>query len=470
MKIKTYTPNKASPNGHLTAMVSDYDLEEEQKKRQGKKSFPLHIFPPEIQPLLSAMYHQMEAEKSFIGLTVLCVAGAAIGSSLRAKLSKTMEVPLTTWGAVVGTSSSGKSMVQGLLMKPLNDKQREFTSKYFEEMEKFNNGEKGGESNGDPSCFEPQRKVVVVSDITLEALTRDVMRNNFKGILKYHDELLTWLDGMDRKKGDTTEQTFWTEAWNPKMDYMQQRVGNKLFVVKRENMFASVLGATQPGVLHRFFEKGKREQGFTYRILFAHADTNKMIAPSATYELPDGVLETYCWMINTLYDELYMSKTSEPGIAMFDHESRRMYDEWQNKYKDKINKVVHDNPEEHEIRAGFFCKAREYALRFALILKAMHRAFDEGGNIWIRKIESKWMEYGIEAAEYFYEAGWEAYCLYKRRDTIPIEVLEFAAKLKAVGYKQAELARQEGCTPANINKKYKRYVAEYPTAFSAKNQ
>lgn len=458
--MKTYNPikNKPSPNAFVASALSDYDLNNELDKRRQRKQFPLHIFPPEIQPLLSAMQNKMEAERSFIGLTTLCVAGSAIGSALRARLSKTMEVPLTTWGAVVGLSSSGKSMVQGILMKPLLDKQRVFTEQYFEDL--------ANHSSGEP---EPIRKVVVVSDITLEALTRDVMMHNQKGIIKYHDELLTWLDGMDRKKGDTTEQTFWTEAWNAKNDYMQQRVGNRIFVVKRENMFASVLGATQPGLLGRFFEKGKAEQGFTYRILFAHAETDKMIAPSATYELPDEFLGAYSHMITRLYDSLNVSNTQTPQVANCDAIARHIYEVWQNKHKAQINAHVGESPAEHEIRAGFFGKAREYALRFSLILKAMHLAFDDKDYLYIKTIEGEWMERAIEAAEYFYEAGWEAYCIYKRRTTIPIDVLQFATKLKSCNYNQAELARVEGCSAANINKKYKKYVADYPSAFGAKN-
>ena len=458
MKIYTPASSKSSPNGHLSNALSDYDLNQELDKRRSLKQFPMHIFPPEIQPLLSALHHKMEGENSFIGLTTLCVAGSAIGSAMRARLSKTMEVPLTIWGAIVGLSSSGKSMVQGILMGPVFKKQREFNENYFRDVIQH-------------SADEPEiiRKVITVSDITIEALTRDVMMHNEKGIIKYHDELLTWLDGMDRKKGDTTEQTFWTETWNAKTDYMQQRVGNRIFIIKRENMFASVLGGTQPGLLGRFFDKGKVEQGFTYRILFAHAETNKMIAPCATYELPDDFLGAYSTMIYRMYDELQVSNTQLPYVAICDANARKIYEEWQQKYKKSINLNVGESPAEHEIRAGFFGKAREYALRFSLILKVMHRSFDGDSPMRTNSIEGEWMERGIEAAEYFYEAGWEAYCIYKRRTTIPVEILQFATKLKMCGYNQAELAKLENCSPANICKKYKKYVADYPTAFAAKN-
>ena len=170
-----------------------------------------------------------------------------------------------------------------------------------------------------------------------------------------------------------------------------------------------------------------------------------------------------------MYDELTVSNTQQPYVAICDANARRIYEDWQQKYKKTINQNVGESPAEHEIRAGFFGKAREYALRFALILKVMHRSFKESGVMRTNSIEGEWMERAIEAAEYFYEAGWEAYCIYKRRTTIPVEILQFATKLKICGYNQTELARLENCSPANICKKYKKYVADYPTAFAAKN-
>ena len=174
-------------------------------------------------------------------------------------------------------------------------------------------------------------------------------------------------------------------------------------------------------------------------------------------------------MIHQMYDELTVSNTQQPYVAICDANARRIYEDWQQKYKKTINQNVGESPAEHEIRAGFFGKAREYALRFALILKVMHRSFKESGVMRTNSIEGEWMERAIEAAEYFYEAGWEAYCIYKRRTTIPVEILQFATKLKICGYNQTELARLENCSPANICKKYKKYVADYPTAFAAKN-
>lgn len=456
------------------SVLSDDQLEKELTDRRQKNVFPLHVFPSEIGPLLSVLRHKLEGERAFIGQSVLSTVSAAIGSALLAS-SGGWRTPLTQWSVSVGISSSGKSMIQKILMAPLTRIQERYDYEYQQEV-------LGGSIDDDDepmdardyhkkkkNYFEPPvRRTIFTNDITFETLIKEVMVHNFKGITKYEDEVVKWFDDMNRYKSGGSEISFWTSAWAAPADFTMARSGGKYTVIKKNHLVASVVGGTQPALLYRFFEGDKGYSGFSARFLFALAQEDRVTDPDLTYVIPEDHLNPYNAMIEYLYKELPMnSKEAEPKVLQCTPQAINTFQKWQSANARKINAL--EPGDEKVVKAGILGKNKEYCLRFAGMLCAMDTACVRGNFFDKMSISSDQMERAIELADYFFQSGWAAYEFAKAQKIIPPEVLQFAALYKHCECNQQRMADAVKVSRQAINKKLTKYMQAYPSAFSAKN-
>ncbi|GAB3885962.1 DUF3987 domain-containing protein [Spirosoma agri] len=473
--MKTYQPFQpfqhklpALESSPFAVVLTDDDLDAETKKRRKGLQFPLHVFPQAIQPLIAGLVGDLKGERSFIGLTLLQAGSIAIGSALRASTGS-WEVGLSMWGASVGISSSGKSMVQGVLMKPFYKMQEKFDQEYYEGLEA--KGKAGEDDDSDltssPADYVPM-KVVIVQDITFEALVKDVFGHNFKGIARYEDELVKWLDDMERYKSGASEASFWTGGWSPTTSFRLQRTGGKLTIVNRDHWCASVIGSTQPNILYRFFEKNRLETGFVFRFLWAFAEKDQAISPNLSFRLDNALISPYNTMIKRLYEELAMDyRDDKAQVYKLSPAAIKYFQQWQDVQTRKVNDI--DSIQERGVQAGLLGKIKEYALRMSLIIKMMHAAFTEPNLRKAGWVEEDDVAKALLCCDYFLQSGFEAYQTAKQKMIVPPQVLEFASLLRSFNYSQKDLAAHLSVSKQAINKRYKEYLEKYPGAFNAKN-
>ncbi len=474
--MKTYQPLEpfqhklpALETSPFASILTDDDLDAEAKKRRKGLVFPLHVFPQPIQPLIAGLVGDLKGERAFIGLTMLQAASIAIGSSLRASTGS-WEVGLSMWGASVGISSSGKSMVQGVLMKPFYKMQEGFDNEYYDSLESRDQKPMHQMQPGQPypqSEVTPM-KVVIVQDITFEALVRDVFGHNFKGIARYEDELVKWLDDMERYKSGASEASFWTGGWSPTTSFRLQRAGGKLTIVNRDHWCASVIGSTQPNILYRFFEKNRLETGFVFRFLWAFADKDQAISPNLSFRLEAELVSPYNNMVKRLYEELPMTdKHDKARVIKLSDAAIKYFQRWQDEQTKKVNAI--ESVQERGVQAGLLGKVKEYGLRMSVLIKMMNAAFFEPDLKRVGKVNEEDVQKALQCCDYFLHSGYEAYQTARQKMIIPPQVLEFAAMLRACNFSQKNLAEHLGVSKQAVNKRYKDYSERYPGAFNAKN-
>lgn len=435
------------------AILADDDLEIEVKKRRKKLVFPLHIFPEAVSPFINSLLSDMKAERGFVGLTLLQAASSAIGSGIVAATG-TWETNLSVWGCVVGISSSGKSMTQGMILRPLFKIQRDYDERYDSELER-------SLSMDEPA---PPEKVFIYSDITFEALTRDVLGHNFKGVTSYHDELAKWLDDFERYKNGGSEQSFYTAAWSPNDAYTVRRTSKSRLKIAKDNLVISVVGTTQPGMVSRFYDKLRLETGYVFRILWSFPDEDRVISPKLGYKMTEEVYNPYCNMLERLFKELPMNrKEDKPRIWELGTNGIAIFQAWQDRLTNEINAM---EEQDRNVRGGVFGKIKEYVLRFSAILQAMHLAARGDSLDGIRYIDTQYVEMAIEAATYFFGTGMEAYQVAYDKKVIPAEVLQFYYELKAHGGNMIDMAATKGVSRQAIHKKYTKYANEYKKFFN----
>ncbi|MFD1143016.1 DUF3987 domain-containing protein [Larkinella insperata] len=476
-------PNPVNPSAYASVLAED-DLETEAIKRRKGHVFPLDVFPEHIKPLIAVLVDKMQGERAFIGMSLLQAASTAIGSALRARMGD-WEVCLSMWGCSVGISSSGKSMIQGVLLRPLNKIQDDYNEQYFDKLKEQEReyaikvkSKKNPLKEDEPDAVEEtfffgsnsepvKQKVVMFEDITFEALIKDVLQHNYKGVTRYADELLKWIDDMDRYKTGKSEASFWTASWSPSSSFTMRRAGGKLTYIRKHHLVASVMGSTQPDVIYRFYEQNRLATGYIFRMLWAFAETDRVISPDLSYRIPEELLEGYNRMIQRMYHELPMNyETDEPHVSKVSRPGILRFQEWQDKHTMAINRM--DNLTDKNVKAGIFGKIKEYGLRIALILKVMDMCHSHP-KLKPDTIEDEYIYRALKVCDYFMHSGYEAYQTAKSKVLIPPNVLEFAALLKGFQYNQKALADHLGITKQSVNEKLKRYMDKYPAAFQAKN-
>lgn len=479
-------PFKSTDRVNSAATLTDQDLEGELRKRRKGLVFPLDVFPSEITELLSVIHHKLEGERAFIGQSVLAMVSAAIGSAIVAR-SGNWQTPLTQWSVSVGISSSGKSMVQGILRKPMDRIQAVFDREYEQALRQGSISDDEEEDDDEPSDLvvdtkgnlkrekkkyqpwePPVRKTVFVNDMTFEAMINDVMKHNFKGICKFEDEMVKWFDDMKRYKSGGSEISFWTSSWAAPANFTMARSGGKYLVINRKHMVASIVGGTQPDLLYRFFDEDKAYSGFSFRFLFALADEDKVTDPDLDYVIPDNVMNPYTGMLEWLYKELPMNSAEADPIPLSLLPSAiKEMQAWQSRNAKKINDL--DDLEEKKIKAGIYGKNKEYCLRFAAMLAAMDAACKRMPINRNTPVNVDHIQRAIRLADYFFNAGWQAYELAKSRKIIPPEVLEFAGLFKHCDCNQTRMATAMGVTRQAVSKKLNKFMNLYPSAFNARN-
>jgi hypothetical protein len=427
--------------------------------------FPLEVFNSELKPFLAALNKNYDIPSSFIGLTLLSASSTAIGTSYAVTSGNKELMYLPIWGALTGISSSGKSMVMKRLYGPHNEIQNKFDEAWRQKTEGL---------SSEKINFQ-KLDTILFRDSHVPTLIRSVLPDNPKGLAKYSDELLEWINGMNqltRKEG--TDEQFWVSSWNC-TTYNAIRSGKQKVVIPRP--FVNIIGGAPYRILHKFFANDRDTNGFTFRILFALPEVDKIADLDIAFDMPEEFYKPYENCINRFYYDLPVNDPfQEPRHCVLQRDAIKLYNEWSKQRIAKINRIE-DSDEQH-IQAGILGKIKEYALRFAAVLRLLDCAmapdyygsdFSQGfrpkepinGDIMLR---------ALALADYFYDSAAKVCEKVQTNLTAPPEVLMAATMLK-LGRSQTQIAEHlygnGDKFKMKVSRNLKKWIRDYPKVFNA---
>ena len=415
-------------------------------------TFPIEIFPIEIQKIIKETNETLNYPIDFIGSSILFATSLAIGNSLKVRIKNGWVENTVLYLCLVGNKGINKSHPISWALKPLEEvdklnyeiflekikeyeanqkitkKEREeqgieelvkpfweqclvsdFTPEalisllkqnkrgigvYSDELSgwiaNFNRYNKGSEEQMWLSSWngKPIWEQCLVSDFTPEALI-SLLKQNKRGIGVYSDELSGWIANFNRYNKGSEEQ-MWLSSWNGKPIRINRKSSEPIFI---PYPFISVIGTIQPSVLKIFGEKNRAENGFLDRLIFTYVeDLNKPYWSEE--ELNPEIPKSWDDILTKISNlPIHIDESGNPisEILEFSIEAKKRIYEWQRKITDFSNESKNDDI------MGINAKIEMYAIRFSLILQMQFFACGEEKD----SISLKAVNGAIALVEYF---------------------------------------------------------------------
>ncbi len=390
--IKPFTPDQLTQ----AAEAVDPELAPIREKRLRFETFPLEVFPKELQTYCKEAGDSLGADPSWIAVPMLSVLSAAVGNSYRIQLKNKRVLPAAIWTAVVGSSGCGKSPALKFAWGPVQDRQKKPLRDYQSEKKKW------GKAQDGPPPVAPTR--FTTDDATIEALV-GLLQDNPRGLLLARDELAGLFDfGRYSNGGDGGAVVAkFLEIWNGGQVLVDRKGGGTEFVDKAS---VAVAGGIQPKTLKKVMKPSHRDNGLAARFLFVRPP--ERAADWYEAEISDDAAWDYEGVLDRLYKLRYASmfdESPDPSTLVVDKDSPA---------KEALAQFIREHGQEkadlEEDLAAAWQKLEDYAGRFALVLQLSKWAA-EGGTVPPPKVaDLDSMEGGITLARWF---GNEAKRLYR---------------------------------------------------------
>ncbi len=332
-------------------------------------TFPVNIFPDELQKILEHYFDVMQIQKSYLGASALFTLSVACGNRYSLNFSGYDIIP-SLWVALVGDVSMKKTPAINIMTKPLQQLDK---VKYNEYIEKISELKKSKDEDKDLQTA-PVYQRNLVNDFTTESLV-DILYNNPNGIGVYSDELKQWVNNFDRYSKGSDKQ-FWLSIFS-NTAITNDRKGKT--TIRIEKPFTSVIGGIQTNILSSLKDKNYSDDGFIERILFVLNETD----------------ERGLWTKKQI-DEEIESKYFELVEYISNNNKSYNYGEKEIDYILKWQKnLVAVYP---DVDYKILGKMEIYLHRFAIILQVLNDYFNNYDNT---TIEDKQVSNAINLVEYF---------------------------------------------------------------------
>lgn len=317
--------------------------------------FPMGVFPPPLARFGLECAESMRAPVDFVGLSMLTVAGTAIGQSINIQPKEDwLEAPLL-YSIIVAKPGRAKSPAIRAVEQPLAEIDKRLRMESKEARERREDG-----------APEPPQHRAIVRDITRESLAI-VLSDNPRGVLCSPDEATAWIGSFDQYKGKGTDRQFWLSNYSGASLSVDRKGGRESTYVSHP--FCAVIGGIQPDLLDTMRNDRGRDDGFLDRIVFAYPDkfpptewTEAEISREAKGDWANAIDRLHSTPMRIVDSHL------RPRVAALTPEAKGRFIEWFNEQGRLM-----DDPES---RAGAMSKAHARCARLALILSRLRLACD----------------------------------------------------------------------------------------------
>lgn len=350
--------------------------------------FPYEVFPDEVRRIVEQTHEHMNFPIDFIGSSLIVAAAGAVSNSLKVYLpGDWIEKPII-YMAIVGEPGTNKSAPLDFAIKPLEERDDEEMEIYNKKYDVYELEYKKALTSKGILPNPPDYHQLILNDYTMEALMQQHAANP-RGMLVVQDELLNFTRNMGRYSSGNDEM-IWTKLFSG--GSIQTTRKNKR-QTKLKDACVSICGTIQPSSLKEF-SKGKTENGFVDRWLFAYPKTP--VAPTFKYGRPMPELrESWKAIINRLLDLEYSEKNTP---KMMSDEAMKLYGDW-------FNKLARKKDLEGSIYRMAATKMEKYIVRLAIVLDAMRYGCDGKPIIEL----SGWaMEGALKLVDYYLICGMKA--------------------------------------------------------------
>jgi hypothetical protein len=321
--------------------------------------FPIHIFPKQVQKIITCYCSTLNLNIDYAAVTVLYAFSVAMGGhySLIVKRGWT-ELP-TLFVALVGKPGINKSGPISIFTQPLEKLEKVLFKRFLEEYSTFKKSRSTKKENDSSVILEePVRRQLVIKDATQEAMLKALYYNphGFAGI---YDELAAFLKSFNKYKSGGGDEEVMLSLFSGKSISVNRKSSEPIFI---EKPFVSIIGSIQPQVLINLLGNNKIDNGLTHRFLFAFPD-HVIREDLSDEDVPEYIEELYQGFINRILISEFFQTDGYPGnkITL----SKEGYDAYKI-FRRKINETI--NNEKSDAISGIYAKLDTYSLRIALIL------------------------------------------------------------------------------------------------------
>lgn len=210
----------------------------------------------------------------FVALALVSAASAVIGNTRWTVAWDGWKEPPIIWAMLVGNPSSNKSPALDAVMDPIADIDRELSEQYKADYEvwaakdemaalirsEWKANAKKAIADGETPPAKPEdaeagtqpiRGRVRISDTTTEKAA-ELLRDSWRGLLLFRDELSGWLGSMDRYNGGG-DRPFWLEAHGGRTYTVDRKANPEPVII--DHLSIAILGGTQPDKLYSLLVK-----------------------------------------------------------------------------------------------------------------------------------------------------------------------------------------------------------------------
>lgn len=348
--------------------------EELQNAIEGKdlfqEEFPSDVFPKRLMPYIKELSNESgyAFDPAFVGLSILKTYATAIGSYYAFKTHFEDPVMFQLFGCIVGISSSGKSIVEKTIQKPLKQIDKELYKDFETQTANMTPEEKNNY----------KIKTIYMRSAHIQTMVGKVMKNNPKGFIRAIDEISEFFNAIDAKKSsaDAGEGEIYMSIFNG--DAFSKQLSNKTINIPFTMM--TMVGSTQPTVVHRMFKNDRGTTGFIYRFLFVVPRKNRMLKQNIFYKFPEELSSLHSKLVKFLYNKMPVDdyEGHEFRLVYMNNEAKKVlqkYFDQSNKEVDETNDIVLANT-----LSGIKGKLSEYIYKFTGILAIMDYALEIHDN------------------------------------------------------------------------------------------
>jgi hypothetical protein len=312
--------------------------------------FPIDVFPQDIQRLIVDYKNALNYNPDFMATSIMSAIAMVVGNKVKLRVKNGWEAPLIFWFAIVGDRGTMKSHPLASALKPIRDIDARAYEDWSNKIVEYNAiPEK--ERKGEPR---PEFKQIILQDSTLEALHK-VHKFNPRGIGLYKDELIGFINDMNKYRGGSDEQ-FWLESFNNKSLVINRATKDPMMV---ENTCINVIGTIQPDVLITAASK-HTDNGLLDRFLYTKTETN--IHVMSLEDVNDELIKHYDAVINEFDTHFNYYKDGDQIILQMNHEQMKIYVDYDRQIVD-----MQGSDNESPAMKSYLSKARTYFPRFVLM-------------------------------------------------------------------------------------------------------
>lgn len=364
--------------------------------------FPLEIYPKEIQFYITECSRVLNASPDFMGCAFLWLLSTLVGNTMKVSPKNAWVDSPIIWLSIIGKAGVGKTPDLNLIIKPLQDLNKQEILRYRQKDEEYTEAEKQSKEDKDINGFDdkskPTRTQFLADDVTVEGLIK-LHEESPKSIGIFKDELAGWFNDMNKYRQGSDKQ-FWLSAFNGDTYSATRKTAGDSFLA---NPFLPLIGGIQPEIFYNVQTKENQDSGFMDRMLFC--DPNKIAKHPTNEELSNELIEmyrNYVFQIKEVVDHsLYREDEKgdiNPFIIKFSNKAKKQFHKVHCEIIDRMN-----SDSELDFFRGIFAKQITYIPRFALLISFINglkeqKLGEEISEIDIKKAE-KLSNYFIDMAK-----------------------------------------------------------------------